>query len=107
MKTQQTETTHSPLPWKHLLPDQVRGPEGEFVADCSCNGARLTRDNANAALIVEAVNSHARLTEENRRLREALAMALAQIAQDNNDRDVPGEYRGTEHQARAALGENA
>ena len=37
--------------WTHLEPDQVRGPQGEFVADCNCNRVRVETDFANARFI--------------------------------------------------------
>lgn len=50
---------HSPLPWVigTAVPDTVFDADHRGVASC----ARLLNDEANAALIVRAVNSHADL----------------------------------------------
>jgi len=55
------KTQHTPLPWSLMLPDSIRGPQGEFVAECSCHATRLMTDNANAEFIARACNSHAEL----------------------------------------------
>ena len=50
----QNHTQHTPGPWRVLEPDQVRGQEGEFVANCECHRGRLATDRANARLIAAA-----------------------------------------------------
>lgn len=41
----------TPDPWVLLRPDQVRGPQGEFVADCQCGLHGRKADIGNAMLI--------------------------------------------------------
>jgi hypothetical protein len=79
MKTQTTEA-HSPLPWH--TGDASGLPGTVFCGPYDLIGFSTGRsddpqDNANAALIVEAVNNHARLLAENAKLREALRHLIA------------------------------
>ena len=73
------ETTPTPRPWKMQIgifrrdhfdtSADVHGAHGQFVADCGCHDAA----NANAALIVQAVNSH-----------EALVAALKSLSNEGH-----------------------
>lgn len=74
------ETKHTPTPWKFIPwhieegPSAVRAPEGWLICE--------TSSDANAEMIVLAVNSHASLTAERDRLREEnerLTKALAKL----------------------------
>jgi hypothetical protein len=77
--TAPVEAQYSPLPWRinahHICAGGyvVAGVEGT-------TGYAAGNARANAALIVEAVNNHARLTEENKRLREALEACLEELS---------------------------
>lgn len=78
MSTTQTIEAHSPLPW-HAEP--LDGVMAVYGADTTRHYAALTdgetqeQTEANAALIVEAVNSHARLLTDREKLRKALEEA--------------------------------
>lgn len=78
---------HTKLPWRTEYRERKDGTygqdifdtDGEAIATCSWypvekdNGRSIvTNREANAALIVEAVNNHHRLTSENARMRVAL-----------------------------------
>lgn len=62
---------HAPTPW-HTKPDWPEGihsADDAFVCDCAYDGVR---DDANAAFIVRAVNSHAALRDAIRRVRRII-----------------------------------
>jgi hypothetical protein len=93
MTTQHTKTEtaqHSPLPWKAIEGRIIS--DARYVAtvddwsnpDCAeqyrdINAALKAESEANAAMIALAVNNHARLTEENARLRRALEAAVERM----------------------------
>lgn len=66
---------HTPTPWRIVSERddelKVKGPQGEWVADCAdgfwsdeADGWLMAEESAaNAALIVRAVNAHAELVE--------------------------------------------
>jgi hypothetical protein len=87
--TKPVEQAHSPLPW-HVDTTPVNPHtihfSGGCVAECTLPplvgeshftwaGHSVYETEANAALIVIAVNAHARLLAENQSLREALRLA--------------------------------
>ena len=73
-------TAHTPLPWSisPIYSDILGGRGTVAVVNSSATKSESER-LANSALIVTAVNSHARLTEQNAALVRALSSALRYI----------------------------
>jgi hypothetical protein len=105
---------HTPLPWEYRSEDGrhyiayglymiVEDVWGTIEArDEESRKANAREREANAKLIVEAVNSHATLTEENRRLRAELDFqldAVQRILYHYPDR-LPGSVKATLEQMR-------
>ncbi len=88
-----TDKPHSPLPWR------VSPHDGTYLLDangrevCETGSYTTERDvmKADARLIVTAVNSHADLVAENKRLREALEDAEAALVYCGADIAVSGD----------------
>lgn len=63
---------HTPLPWKYEYGNWSQ----KYCIKISLDGRRVpiadVHEEANAKLIIEAVNNHDRLLRENKRMREAL-----------------------------------
>jgi len=86
---ERTRTMTTPTPWK--LEDYLNGNHlviGDNTTEI-CYLPKLSKDDA--ALIVTAVNNHARLMEENRVMREALEMRLAVITLDKETEEYFAE----------------
>ena len=85
---------HTPLPWKtHAVDDcSIVNNDGNFAAstfiDADDYEENHERREADAALIVQAVNSHAALTEAVRDMIEALETAQAFIEISKEARPV-------------------
>ena len=88
-------TDHSkatPRPWKWEQDDEVYDIRSDYTGLLIACVSTLTPDidKANISLIVEAVNSHDRLVEENKRLREALRELAGGICTCDTDEDEFG-----------------
>lgn len=66
-----TDQEHTPLPWNKKM-DQysIYGADGSIITDCRM----YRRGEANTDLIIAGANGMPGLLEENRKLREALAL---------------------------------
>jgi hypothetical protein len=70
--------------------------QGLVVEEETGRNVAVTYDKADATLIVAAHNN-------NLLMREVLQMALVQVRQDNDERDVPVGLRGTQQQIEGVL----
>lgn len=60
--TASTTTKHTPTPWAYdSATNQIRNEQREVIADLDYSGQLAVTDQANAAFIVKAVNSHGQL----------------------------------------------
>lgn len=102
MNTPNTQA-HSPLPWKIGRGNRIESAvPGRIIADMTHRSEFPGMLEADANLIVTAVNAHARLIAENARLREALGAALAHI--EKHDKGSPQwSYKLVTDAARTAL----
>lgn len=70
--------THTPTPWRiehdYEWEYTIRGADDEWIAN-NTDYYPTAPNDANAAYIVECVNSHASLVEENERLKRQLERA--------------------------------
>ena len=68
----QTMITHTQTPWEVRMHDTIYSSTGKFIADCESSHDRpsppVAEEQANAAFIVQCVNSHAALVDLLRRL---------------------------------------
>lgn len=111
MSNNKTTTTHTPLPWTEQVEGEPKRPvygiyndhaEPGFKMPAECHGPNA---QANAELIVKAVNSHDRLVEATGELVRQAARVFEAAILDPNDDDEGGPLNVAITTARALLAE--
>ena len=107
--TETNEKKHSPTPWRRTTTIEgfntaFEGADGWWIGACRMGWPDENKAlaEANAEHIVEAVNAHERLVEENARLREALEKITKILSTDNMPFGVRAHVEMT-NLAKAAL----
>ena len=103
--------SHTETPWQICANDPagIEDSHGNMNLFVSGDVTSITEDKANAAYIVECVNAHEALTQQNKALRDALVrmkIAIAQIPVDFTTEwahETCEEALSAVDQARAAL----